>query len=61
LTSDSIFKASSHGNYFLGGSDGKESVCKARFNPWVRKMPWRREWQPTPVFFPREFLDGRAW
>ena len=19
------------------------------FNPWVRKIPWRREWQPTPV------------
>ena len=22
------------------------------FNPWVRKMPWRRAWQPTPGFFP---------
>ena len=21
------------------------------FDPWVRKIPWRREWQPTPVFF----------
>ena len=21
-------------------------------NPWVRKMPWRRKWQPTPVFLP---------
>ena len=21
------------------------------FNPWVRKIPWRREWQPTPVFY----------
>ena len=20
----------------------------------VRKMPWRRKWQPTPVFLPRE-------
>ena len=20
------------------------------FNPWVRKIPWRREWRPTPVF-----------
>ena len=25
-----------------------------RFNPWVRKMPWRRAWQPTPVFLPGE-------
>ena len=22
------------------------------FHPWVRKIPWRRKWQPTPVFFP---------
>ena len=22
------------------------------FPPWVRKIPWRREWQPTPVFLP---------
>ena len=24
------------------------------FNPWVRKISWRRKWQPTPVFFPGE-------
>ena len=30
--------------------------CKRpRFDPWIRKMPWRREWQPTPVFLPGEF------
>ena len=22
------------------------------FNPWVGKIPWRRVWQPTPVFLP---------
>ena len=28
---------------------GKESTCQCRrlrFNPWVRKIPWRRKWQP---------------
>ena len=25
------------------------------FNPWVGKIPWRRERLPTPVFWPREF------
>ena len=30
-----------------------------RFNPWVRKMPGRREWQPTPVFLPGEFHGRR--
>ena len=32
---------------------GKESTCQCRrlgFNPWVRKIHWRRKWQPTPVF-----------
>ena len=32
---------------------GKESACQCRrhgFNPWVEKIPWRRKWQPTPVF-----------
>ena len=25
------------------------------FDPWVGKIPWKRKWQPTPVFLPREF------
>ena len=35
---------------------GKESACQRRghrrhgFNIWVGKIPWRRKWQPTPVF-----------
>ena len=36
---------------------GKESACQCRrlgFNPWVRKIPGRRAWQPTPVFLPGE-------
>ena len=24
-------------------------------DPWVRKIPWRRKWLPTPVFLPGEF------
>ena len=27
------------------------------FNLWVRKVPWRRKWQPTPVFLPGKFHD----
>jgi len=40
---------------FSSGSDGKESTCNAgnpRFDPWIRKIPWRREWLPTPLFLP---------
>ena len=25
-----------------------------RFDPWIRKIPWRRAWQHTPVFLPGE-------
>ena len=37
---------------------GKDYSCQCRrlkrlgFNPWVRKIPWRRKWQPTPVSLP---------
>ena len=47
------------------GTSGKEPTCQWKrrkrweFKPWVRKSPWRREWQPTPVFFPGEFHGQR--
>ena len=25
------------------------------FDPWARQIPWRRAWQPTPVFLPGEY------
>ena len=30
-------------------------------NPWVRKIPWRRKWQPTPVFLLENTVDREAW
>ena len=36
---------------------GKEATCqckRCRFDLWVRKIPWRRKWQPIPVFLPGE-------
>ena len=51
---------------FPGGASGKEPTCQCRrlkrcgFNPWVGKIPWRREWQLTPVFLPREFHGQRS-
>ena len=40
----------------------KESACQCgrhRFNPWIRKFPCKREWQPTPVFLPGKFYEQR--
>ena len=53
-----------HAQHMLwcGGSDGKESAHYAGrqgFDPWVAEIPWRREWQPTPVFLPGEFRGQR--
>ena len=48
---------------FPGNSDGKEffQECRRpRFDPWVGKIPWRMEWQPTPVFLPGEFHGQRS-
>ena len=41
---------------FPGGSVVKNSPAmrRCRFDPWVGKIPWRREWQPTP------FLPGKS-
>ena len=45
---------------------GKEPACQFRrcrghsFPPWVRKIPWRRKWQPDPVFLTEKFHDQRS-
>ena len=41
---------------YFSGND-KESPCQCRrlrFDPWIGKIPWSREWQPTPVCLPGE-------
>ena len=47
---------------FPGGSDGTELAHNANsgFDPWVGKIPWRRAWQPTPVFLPGESQGQRS-
>ena len=48
---------------FCGDSYGKECACQCRrlqFDPWVRKTPCRRDWQPTPVFLPGKSHGQRS-
>ena len=51
---------------FPGGASGKEPGCQCRrhkrhrFHPWVRKLPWRRAWQSTPVSLPGESRGERS-
>ena len=51
---------------FPGGTSGKEPACQCRrckrrgFDRWSGKLPWRRAWQPTPVFLPGESHGQRS-
>ena len=53
------------GNGFPSGVSGEEPTCQCRrhkrfgFNSQVGKIPWRRAWQPTPIFLPGEPMDLR--
>ena len=42
----------------------KKKIClqcrRPAFDPWVEKIPWRRKWQPTPVFLPGESHGQRS-
>ena len=48
---------------FPGGSDGKESACNfgdpSEIPEWGR-FPWKRKWQPTPIFLHEEFHGQRS-
>ena len=49
--------------YFPWWYSGKEFThqCRRlRFSPWIGKIPWRRKWQPTPVFLPGKFHGQRS-
>ena len=38
-----------------------QSICRqCGFNHWVRKTPWRRKWQPTPVLLPGKSHGQRS-
>ena len=48
---------------FPGDASGKEPTCQCRrhrFDPWVRKIPWRWAWQSTPVFLHGESPGQRS-
>ena len=67
IAASDIWPQINHPKGFLGGASGKEPTCQCRrhkrlgFNPWVRKTPWRRAWQPTPVSLPGESHGLWAW
>jgi len=59
-----------HPQGFPGGSavknlpanagDTGDAYRRCGFDPWVWKIPWRKKWQPTPVFLPGESHGQRS-
>jgi len=47
-------------NFGKNASLVTQMVRRPGFYPWVRKIPWRRKWQPTPVFFPGKSHGQRS-
>ena len=53
-------------SFLLSSASGKYTICQSwrhkrcGFDPWVRKIPWRRAWQSTPVFMPGESHGQRS-
>ena len=43
--------------WWLRGTESTRQCRTRGFDPWVQKIPWRRKWQPTPVFLPMK-SDG---
>ena len=39
----------------------QETCRRHGFDSWVRKIPWRRNWQPAPVLLPKNPKDRGAW
>ena len=38
----------------------QETCRRCGFTPWVRKIPWSKKWQPSPVFLPGKFHGQRS-
>ena len=63
---DLDFKPNTIKQSFPGGTGGKEPACQCRrlkshgFDSWVGKIPWRRKWQPNPVFLPGKSHGQRS-
>ena len=58
-----FYQCPHHYSGFPGGTSGKEPACQCRrckFDALGQEDPWRRKWQPTPVFLPGKFHGQRS-
>ena len=60
---DEVEQSKGHGAQVKKVNRYSENLQKIStgFDPWVRKIPWRRKWQPTPVFLSGKSHGQGAW
>ena len=46
--------------WWLSGKEPTYQCRRLGFDPWVGKIPWRKKWQPTPVFLPGKSHGQRS-
>ena len=47
-------------NTLANAGDVRDRIQDPGFDPWIRKIPWRKAWQPTPVFLAGESHGQRS-
>ena len=47
--------------WWRSGKESPDNAGDRGFDPWVGRIPWRRGWQPTPVFLLGKFHGQRCW
>ena len=60
LVSINLFLSKNGLPWWLSGKEVVYQRNRHGFDAWVRKVPWKRKWQPTPVFLPGKFHEQRS-
>ena len=45
---------------WLSGKESTRQCRRCKFDPWIRRISWRRKWQPTPIFLPGKSHGQRS-
>ena len=55
-----VWRSAMFQTVFPGATCQYTRCRKCEFDPWIRRIPWRRKWRPTPVFLPGKFHGQRS-
>ena len=55
-----LININSSSSWWFIGKESAYQYRRCRFDPWVKKISWRRQWKPTPIFLPGKFHGQRS-